>query len=341
MNTKELTSAELQTSNSELTTSDGCRLSRVPCNPKLACPVCRAVLSATDEDNQLCPSCGFALRSIGGVWRGLPKDRMDFYRSFIRDYETIRRAEGRGSADAQSYLALPFRDLSGQLDWQWKIRGASYRHLEAYIWPELERLYPQGLDLLDIGAGNCWLSYRVALRGHRPAAVDLILNEWDGLGAARHYLAVLKRPFPRFQAEMDRLPFANAQFDVVVFNASLHYSVNYFVTLGEALRCLRPQGHLLVMDSPIYRADESGQRMLHERHCQFEKQYGFRSDTVPSMEYLTYGMIRNLADHFGLEWEILRPWYGLQWWLRPIKAKLRRRREPGKFHILWLKRITA
>src|SRR5262247_3674861 len=94
----ELTSAELQTSNSGLRISDGCRLSPVPCDPKLACPICCAVLSSTDEVNRLCPSCGFALHLIGGVWRGLPKDRMEFYKSFIQDYETIRRLEGRGSA---------------------------------------------------------------------------------------------------------------------------------------------------------------------------------------------------------------------------------------------------
>src|SRR5262249_25388981 len=172
-------------------------------------------------------------------------------------------------------------------DWQWKIRAASYRCVEKHIWPTVEKLHPEGFDLLDIGAGNCWFSYRAAMRGHRPVAVDLVLNELDGLGAARHYWPVLKRTFPRFQAEMDRLPFADAQFGMVVFNAALHYCTNYAVSLKEALRCLRPSGYLLVMDSPLYEKEESGQQMVQEKHFQFEKQYGFRSDNLPSLEYLT------------------------------------------------------
>ena len=36
---------------------------------------------------------------------------------FLEDYSRIRQAEGRGSDDPAYYLALPYRDLSGRLDW--------------------------------------------------------------------------------------------------------------------------------------------------------------------------------------------------------------------------------
>jgi 2-polyprenyl-3-methyl-5-hydroxy-6-metoxy-1,4-benzoquinol methylase len=87
---------------------------------------------------------------------------MIHYEKFIRDYETIRQAEGRGSKNANYYLSLPYRDATGKLDWQWQIRGTTYRCLEHEFWPKLEELYPEGCDVLDIGAGNGWLSYRVA-----------------------------------------------------------------------------------------------------------------------------------------------------------------------------------
>jgi SAM-dependent methyltransferase len=270
----------------------------------------------------------------------LPPERLKYYEPFIHDYETIRLAEGRGSSNANYYLSLPYRDSTGNLDWQWQIRSATYRCVESHVWPAIQRHFDGGFDLLDIGAGTGWLSYRVALRGNRPAAVDLIVNKLDGLGAACHYWPVLKQPFACFQAEMDALPFGDAQFDVVVFNASLHYSVNYLNTLREALRCLRPQGHLLVMDSPLYHAEGSGRQMVRERHLRFEKQYGFPSDRIPSIEFLTFDQVEILGTQVGLSWKILRPWYGFVWSLRPLKAWLRGGREPSKFHVLWGERTV-
>src|SRR3546814_11906422 len=78
--------------------------------------------------------------------------------------------------------------------------------------------------VLDLGAGNCWMSYRLSLAGYRPCAVDLLTNDSDGMGAARHYRAHLPALFPRFQASFGQLPFADDQFDAAVFNASFPYS---------------------------------------------------------------------------------------------------------------------
>ncbi len=282
-----------------------------------------------------CPGCGFVLQLQDGIWRALPPEREQYFQPFIRDYEAIRQAEGRGSQDADYYLALPFHDLSGKLAWQWKIRKASYRALERRVWPQLERSYPNGGDLLDIGCGNGWLCYRAALRGHRPVAVDLTVNDLDGLGAARHYLSRLSRPFPRFQAEMDRLPFAKEQFDIVLFNASLHYSVDYSHTLNEALRCLRSRGHLLILDSPAYHHESTGLAMVEEKHRGFAQRHGIRSDAIPSQEFLTFERLDELGTELHLKWTLIHPWYGLGWFLRPWKARLQRKREPSKFCVIW------
>jgi ubiquinone/menaquinone biosynthesis C-methylase UbiE len=128
------------------------------------------------------------------------------------------------------------------------------------------------------------------------------------------------------------------QFDVVIFNASFHYSEDYTRTLEEALRCLRRGGHLIVADSPFYRKEESGQKMLHEKRAAFERQYGFRSDSIQSREYLTAETLKRLAVRLHLKWQIYKPWYGIDWAFRPIKAKLTRRREPSKFYLLHAQR---
>lgn len=307
---------------------------------RLRCPLCgRAdssfVLTGSDMDEVNCPFCGFVFSQKKGIWRGLTPTREEHFRRFVIEYETIRAHEGRGCSNQEFYLALPYRDLTGRNTWQWKIRGRSFRFLLRSILPQIESYYQRELVVLDIGAGNCWMSYQFALRGHRSIAVDLLVNEVDGLGAARHYFDRLPRPFQLFQAEMDRLPIDDGQVDVAIFNASFHYSENYERTMQETLRCLRRPGHLLIVDSPFYCQGESGLAMLEERHQEFERRYGFRSDALPNRGFITPQVLEQLACEFGLKWTFLKPWRGLGWRLRPVKAGLLRRRQPSEFFILW------
>ncbi len=306
---------------------------------RLQCPSCGHAMdgpgSVEDASSITCGACGYLLTSRQGIWETLLPQNLARYQRFIEEYETVRRLEGRGSDGGHYYLALPFKDTTGCNSWQWQIRGRSFRFMERRLLPVLEYRFPGRLDILDIGAGNCWLSYRLALRGHRPVAVDLLVNDRDGLGAARHYLHFLPRGFPRFRAEMDRMPFTAGQFDLAVFNASLHYSEDYEKTLGECLRCLRRPGHIFIMDSPLYEQAESGKQMIRERRAAFERKYGFRSDSIASREYLTPSIMEDLGRRYGITWTVLHPWYGLKWVIRPMRTWLLRRREPAKFQILW------
>jgi SAM-dependent methyltransferase len=310
------------------------------CSIRLRCPVCGHSDQSMELTNGVlrepsCPYCGFTFVREGRIWKALTPAREERFQQFMIEYETIRLREGRGLAGAHFYLELPYRDVTRRNVWQWKIRSRSFRFFCQRILPWLEARYQEGLDVLDVGAGNCWLSYRLALRGHRPVAVDLLTSSLDGLGAAHHYLDFLPRPFQLFQAEMDRLPFEDAQFDLAVFNASFHYSENYLQTLQETLRCLRRPGHVLIIDSPFYRNEESGQKMLEEKHLKFESEYGFPSDSVQSREYLTPEILDELERGLGVRWKKFEPWYGAGWALRPLKARLLRRREPAKFYVLW------
>jgi len=251
-------------------------------------------------------------------------------REFLENYGRIRHAENRGSETAAYYLALPYRDLSGKNAAQWLIRGRSYRFFERRILPAIERAAKRPLDILDLGAGNGWMSYRLSLRDHRPIALGIFTDAKDGLGAARFY----PRQFPVLEAEFDHLPVDNASVDLVIYNSSIHYSTDYRRTLSEARRVLRPAGRVVIVDSPVYRKREHGEQMVAERHRQFEKQYGFRSDAIPSIEYFDETMLQELGRDLDIGWTIYRPWYGWSWHLRPLKARLAKRRPPSRFWIL-------
>ena len=68
-----------------------------------ACPVCRAPLDMVGPDECYCRADGTVYRRREGVWCFLPPDRAAMFEEFVRQYETIRRAEGRGSEDPAYY----------------------------------------------------------------------------------------------------------------------------------------------------------------------------------------------------------------------------------------------
>ena len=248
---------------------------------------------------------------------------------FLEQYAVIRHAEGRGSDDAAYYRALPYRDLSGKNAAQWRIRARSFDHFLTRVLAPLEARAQRPLDVLDLGAGNGWMSRRLALRGHRVIPVDIFNDERDGLGAIRKYAGL-----EAVAADFHQLPFPDSSFDAIVYNASLHYSSDYAAALKEALRCLRPAALVAILDSPLYARPDDGERMRRERQSFFEAQYGFRSEALGSIEYLDRGMLARLSQELGIQWRLSRPWYGWRWALRPLAARLRGRRPPSKWLVI-------
>ena len=297
-------------------------------NVCVTCPHCRVNL----DDQNNCPYCGVTYQCSDGIWRFLSAERIEQLNPFLRDYTRIRLAEGRGSDDPEYYRKLPACNPGHPLAHQWQIRRRTFRCFVDRVLPA----FGAHLKVLDLGAGVGWLSHQLAARGHHPCAIDLTVDDRDGLGAARHF----GPDWPRMQAEFDRLPLPENSVDLVIFNASLHYSTDYRVTLSEALRVLRPKGHIVVLESPIYTREESGRRMVAERHAAFEQKYGTRSDAIPSLEFLTWKMLDELATDLRIGWKIITPWYGFRWALRPWIARWNKQREPSRFAILVGQRNT-
>lgn len=251
-------------------------------------------------------------------------------RAFLDDYRTIRHAEGRGSHDSAYYLALPERDLSGRNQAQWDIRARTFRHFARTILREQEERHQWPLSILDLGAGNCWMSNQLSARGHHVYALDIFSDERDGLRARHHY----PHSFSAIEAPFDQLPIADASIDLAIFNSSFHYATDYARTLREVRRCLRPQGLAVIMDSPVYQRPEHGEQMRLEKYAQFEQRYGFRSDRIASIDFLDRVTLGRLAQELNIRWQELQPWYGWLWFLRPYRAKLARKRPPSQFCIL-------
>jgi SAM-dependent methyltransferase len=294
------------------------------------CPQCKGELQAVEPDGLVCQTDGLRFERHDGIWRFMIPQRRSRYAQFIDEYEAVRRGEERGATSPAYYRALPYHDISGRMASDWRIRAASYDAFNKQLLTPLENQGSQPMTILDLGAGNCWLSNRLSRRGHKVAAVDLTVNDFDGLGCYRFYDA----NFTPIEAEYNQLPFPEQSADLIIFNASLHYSESYTATLSEALRVLTADGRLVILDSPIYQKAVSGRQMVAEREAEFMNRYGFPSNALKSENYLTYEGINKLGDSLNLAWEFITPNYGLRWRLRPLKAYLRGRREPAKFQVV-------
>jgi SAM-dependent methyltransferase len=294
------------------------------------CPECREPLKPIAAGDLRCSAGGHDFTSHNGVLRLVTEERLAPYRQFLDEYREVRRAEGRAVEDADSYRALPFADLSGRHRAEWRVRAISFRSLLRRVVEPLEAT-TGSLSVADLGAGNGWLSRRLALEGHSVAAVDILTDDGDGLGARRFS----EISFDAVQAEFDRLPLADGCLDLVVFNGSLHYSTDYLGTLREAIRVLRPTGVLAMLDTPFYRDPASGEKMLEERRRSFVQRHGFASDSIACRGFVGFDELARLGRDLGLSRRMHRPFYGVRWAVGPLWAAVRRRREPASFLVVW------
>lgn len=296
----------------------------------LVCPSCNAALEQIAAGKLYCPVDQHYFSRINAIWRLLTPEMIAFYEPFIREYETIRLYEGRGSSDPAYYRALPFEDKSGRLQGDWRIRASSFRTFINGFFDPLEYNYNRPMKILDLGAGNGWLSNRLSSRGHHLAAIDLVINTFDGLGAHVYY----ESDFLPIQADFTQLPLQDDQVDLAIFNASFHYTTSYEKTLGEALRVLRRDGHVVIIDTPVYKEAASGQRMVREREAFFKARYGFPSNKLPSENFLTFERLEALSKQLGVAWQLIEPNFGIRWQIQRFISHLRTRREPASFLLI-------
>jgi SAM-dependent methyltransferase len=185
---------------------------------------------------------------------------------FRRAYAALREREGRGSGGLAELLALPYL-RNGPWKESWRIRARTFESFVDVVVRPRSRAKGRRLKVLDLGAGNGWLCYRLHALGHEPVAVDWRDDSVDGLGAACQYRSRLSPMFPRIAASYDALPLPPQQYDLAVFNASLHYSTDLNVTLSEAVRVLTVGGAIAILDSPFYRTARDGEAMVAEKRA--------------------------------------------------------------------------
>jgi SAM-dependent methyltransferase len=248
---------------------------------------------------------------------------------FLSDYARQRAAEGRDYR-GEKLWSLPYLKR-GPLARQWAVRARSY---EAFIC-HLILPAPGRLRILDLGAGNGWLCHRLARQGHEAVALDIRDDDIDGLGAARQFLNETPGLFTCILASFDDLPLPAARFDIVLFNASLHYATDLPRVLSQARRVTKSGGTLAILDSPFYARDGDGDAMVAEKHALGKSRFGDRAQSLLSQKFIEYLTPEKLgAASPDLSWTCHPVRYPLWYEMRPLLARIKGARPPSRFD-LW------
>ena len=255
--------------------------------------------------------------------------------AFARAYAEHREAEGR-RLPKEDLLALPWLRHGPQAG-QWEVRARTFEAFMARVLEPMERMTDLPLTVLDLGAGNGWLSYRVGCCGHLALALDIRADKVDGLGAADCLVAHSPGRIERIVASFDAIPLADGTADIAVFNASLHYASDLALVLAEAHRVTRRGGTIAIMDSPFYRREADGEAMVAEKRRQAHELFGRHAAILTSLEtieYLTPERLAAASTRLEIAWRRHRVRYPLAYEFRPLVAAIWGRRTPSRFD-LW------
>lgn len=169
-----------------------------------------------------------------------------------------RRAAARLAAERARHASDAFR--RDGMDWdEMRALDLPAGAIESAL---ISLLPPRAGALLDIGTGTGRLLELVAERVDRAVGVDA---SRDMLALARARLAergIAHRCGVR-QADMYRLPFPDAAFEVVTLQMVLHYAEDPAAAIAEAARVLHPDGLLLIVDLAAHDRAELMQRHAH------------------------------------------------------------------------------
>jgi ubiquinone/menaquinone biosynthesis C-methylase UbiE len=145
------------------------------------------------------------------------------------------------------------------------------------------------LRVLDMGAGRGETSLYLANHGHQVFPVEPSL---DFCEVIEHVGARFGIELTMYNCSAEHLDIAGEQFDVVIFNASLHHCDDPLAALKNAHRLLRPGGKVMVLNEVFlrfYKTHAKWQQELESEPDEFGH-YGGNEHSYYYSEYVS--MIR-------------------------------------------------
>lgn len=189
------------------------------------------------EGEVICGKCGYRYKIRDGIidFMGTPTSQIsDELRANLRELNEYKRGFGD-----EWILNLPFSpNFAFKKDY---LFGGNALLQDVDMLIQTLNL-SQGMRVLDLGAGTCWTTNRLAATGADCVALDISREKFIGLESGDVFINHSKNYFERMLSSMEILPFKNESFDVVFAGASLHHSPDIKKVLSECFRILKPNG---------------------------------------------------------------------------------------------------
>lgn len=115
------------------------------------------------------------------------------------------------------------------------------------------------LDVVDIGCGEGYLTLEAARWARKVTGIDrsaAVLARARQLAERRKVANVVWK-----RGEIERLPAADASFDVALLSQTLHHAADPGRAIHEAVRVLRPGGRVLILDLRSHEEDWVRQKL--------------------------------------------------------------------------------
>jgi SAM-dependent methyltransferase len=113
------------------------------------------------------------------------------------------------------------------------------QHYQRYVSFVLKYITKHPSRILDVGCGNGWSTWLLRQKGHDAYGTDLHAGPLEAQS--------IDDSIPYISADVQRLPFADAVFDVVAMHAVLEHVPGPERALRECLRVVRKGGRLVIV----------------------------------------------------------------------------------------------
>lgn len=231
---------------------------------RLKCPVCE--LPLFENNGQFQCDDGHLVKVKYGVHILQEPSFAKWYGPFENKFQAYREREGLKIKDASAYNKLPHVPNNlGKAFWNAKAQDLM-----------LTKEYLAGksnLNILEVGAWNCWLTNHLCQMGHSVIAVDYFIDPYDGLGAIQHYS---KADWNAIQMNLERLDLIDEKFDLIIVNRMVVYFEDPFETLKKLINeNLSEKGEMLVTGVIMTTDKKITEERFNKEMEDFEKKEGF------------------------------------------------------------------